>query len=112
MKASQKGINVSIKAGEALTKYRFVDFSGKHTADKPAIGATIFDVDEGDQATLQSRGVAVLEAGGAITAGNLVKSDANGKAVNAGTTWDVKVCGLAIDQAYYDGDFIGVKLLY
>ena len=56
MKARQTGVNISIRAGEALTKYRFVDY--------------------------------------------------------AGTTWDVKVCGFAVDAAYFDGDIIGIRLLY
>ena len=112
MKARQTGPMITIAAGEALTARRFVDFSGKHTVDKPAIGVTIFDVDSGDQAQLQSTGIAVVESGGAITAGDLVKSDADGKAVSAGTTWDVKVCGVAIDAATDAGEFIQVKLLY
>lgn len=112
MKARQTGDMITITAGEALTKRRFVDFEGKHTVDKPAIGVTIFDVDSGDQAQLQGQGIAVVESGGGITAGDLVKSDANGKAVTAGTTWDVKVCGVALDTASGAGEFIQVKLLY
>lgn len=112
MKAYQTGPILTIQAGEALTARRFVDFEGKHSADKPALGATIFDVDSGDQASVQAVGIAVLESGGGITAGDLVKSDADGKAVSAGTTWDIKVCGFALDSAAGAGQFINVKLLY
>lgn len=112
MKAYQVGPIITIKAGEALSARRFVDSGGLHTVDKPAIGVTLFAVDNGDQAQLQATGIAVVEAGGGITAGNLVKSDADGKAVDAGTTWDVKVCGVALDTAGGAGEFIQVKLLY
>ena len=112
MKTSQEGPFITITAGEALTKHRFVDYAGKHTVDLPSIGVTKFDVDSGDQASLDAGAVVVVEAGGAITAGDLVKSDASGKAVSAGTTFDIKVCGIAISAATADGDFIDVKRLW
>lgn len=113
MKTYQEGPIVTITAGEALTKNRFVDFEGKHTADKKAIGVTLFDVDSGDDASIQASGICAVEAGGAITAGSLVSSDADGKAValTLSALADVeKICGIALDAASADGDYINVAL--
>ena len=112
MKSYQLGPKITIVAGEALTKRRFVDNAGKHTVDLAAIGVTIFDVDSGDPGLIQGGGIAVVEAAGAITVGThtFVTSDASGKAVGT-TTFDGKVCGIPIDSSTADGDFIRVKLL-
>lgn len=110
MYARQEGPIGTIEAGEALTAKRFIDAGGLHTVDLPALGVTLYNVDSGDQCQYQMYGEPVVEAGGTITAKDLVKSDANGKAVSAGTTWDIKVCGLAVHSAV-DGGFLRVKLL-
>ena len=110
MKTYQEGPLITIEAGEALTKKRFVDFEGKHTADKKAIGVTLFDTDSGDPATLQASGIVVVEAGGTITAGDLVSSDSDGKAVSLtlSAVADVaKICGVALDSVS-SGEFLNV----
>jgi hypothetical protein len=112
MKAREYGPVVTLEAGEALTANRFVDFAGKHTVDKRAIGVCLFATDSGDQASIQCTGIAVVEAGGSITAGNLVSSDADGKAValTISAVADVpKQCGVALDDAS-SGEFLRVKL--
>lgn len=120
MKTTEYGPVVSITAGEALTKKRFVDFAGKHTVDLPAIGVTIDDCDSGDEASVQITGIAVVEAGGQITAGNWVSSDADGKAVALTIVYDNstnlaaslnKKCGIALDDASGAGVFIRVMLI-
>lgn len=113
MKSYQEGPIITIAAGEAITKNRFVDFAGKHTVDLMAVGVALFDTDSGDPISVLGSGVAVVESGGAVTAGNLVSSDANGKAValTLSTAADAgKICGVAIDTASGAGEFIRVRL--
>lgn len=97
MEAYQLGPIVSIAATEAITAKCFVAYNGTHTVDLPAVGVALFATDSGDQISVQCSGIAVVLLGGTVAAGALVKSDANGAAVSAGTTVDVKVCGLALD---------------
>jgi len=111
----QLGPLCTIVAGEALTKRRFVDATVKHTVDIPAVGVNLFDTDSGDPATIQTEGIAVVEAAGAITVGthHFVSMDANGKAValTLSSVADVvKICGTPLSSATTDGDFILVKL--
>ncbi len=113
MKSYQFGPKVTLTAAAAITKRRFVSAAGQHEANKNAVGVALFDTDSGDPVTLQASGIAVVEAGGAITAGDLVASDANGKAVSLtlSAVGDVaKICGVAIDGATAAGEFIRVKL--
>lgn len=107
---------LTIEAGENLTKKRFVDFEGKHTVNKKALGVAMDDTTSGDQCSLACGGIVVVEAGGSITAGNLVESDADGKAVALTLTTNtaanlatdlVKICGLAMDSAS-SGEFLRV----
>ena len=115
MKTSQNSFIITLAAGEALTKKRFVDATGKHTADVPAIGATTDDVDSGNRASIDTGPVIVVEAAGVITVGthHFVKSDANGKAVAhsiSGHADFVKVAGTPLDTSAADGDMIRVRL--
>ena len=113
MKSFQYGPVITVVAGEALTKRRFVDFEGKHTADLKCQGVTLDDSDSGDPVSVQKSGIALVEASGAITAGSHVKSDGDGKAaaLTFSATADVpKDCGVAKDAATTDGDIIRVSL--
>ena len=113
MKSYQLGPKVTLTATAAITKRRFVSASGAHEANKNAVGVALFDTDNGDPITLQAAGIAVVESGGAITAGDLLTSDTNGRAVSLtlSAVADVaKICGVAIDGATAAGEFIRVKL--
>lgn len=119
MKGVQYGPVISITAGEALTQRRFIDFEGKHTVDLPAIGVTLDDVDSSGEASIQCSGIALVESGGAITAGNLVSQDASGRAVALTLATDsaanlaasiVKICGVALDTTTDAGQFLRVAL--
>jgi len=104
---------LTIVATEAITKQRFVTWDGKHTVDIPCSGVALFDQDSGKPVTVESIGRVKVEAGGAISAGAFVSSDADGKAVSltVSAVADVmKICGRAIDAASADGDFITVEL--
>jgi len=110
MKAYQLGPVVSIAATEAISANKFVAYNGTHTVDLPAVGVALFATDSGDQISVQCSGIATVLSGGVIAAGALVKSDANGAAITATTTVDVKVCGLALDAATASGEYIRVFL--
>lgn len=114
MKSRQDiGALVTIVATEAISKQRFVTATGAHTADKRAAGVSLFAADSGSEITVQCNGVAVVEAAEGITAGDLVNSDANGKAesLTLSAAADAeKICGVALDTASDAGDYIRVIL--
>jgi len=113
MRTRNVGPYLTVLATEALTKNRFVDVAGAHTVDKKPLGVAVFDADSGDEATVQATGIAVVEAGGAISAGDLVSSDANGKAVSltlSAATDAGKIAGVAMSASSADGDIINVKI--
>jgi hypothetical protein len=104
---------VTIVATEAITEKRFVTYDGKHTVDGKVAGVTNFSVDNAGFIGVQIVGIAVVEASGAISAGALVASDANGKAksLTLSAVGDVeKIAGRAMEAASADGDFITVLL--
>lgn len=112
MKGMEYGPVVTITAGETITQKRFVDFAGKHTVDIRGIGVALDDTASGDPISVQITGIAVVECGGNVTAGNLLSADANGKAI--ALTYDnvndfAKYCGVAMDDGV-DGGFIRVAL--
>lgn len=109
----QHGPQITVDATEAITKDRFVTFDGKHTVDIGCCGVALFDTANGDPITVQIAGRVPVVAGGAIAAGTLVSSNADGKAValtlSAVTDVD-KICGRAVEAASADGDVILVDL--
>lgn len=116
MKSFQYGPVVTVVAGENLTGKRFVNQQGKHTVDKRAIGVVQEDADSGEAASVQCSGIAVVEAGGAITVGThqYVSMDANGKALALAPVEVadlLKICGIPLDSATETGQFIRVKLV-
>ncbi len=75
------GAVVSVDATEDITKRRLVTAGGKHEANKLAVGAAIYDQDDGKSASIQQYGIAEVVTGAAVAVGDLVKSDADGKVV-------------------------------
>jgi len=99
----------SITAAAALTGKRFIGFDGNHAgANAKARGVSLFDTDSGAECSLVALGFALVTAGGAITLGAKVASDANGKVVSWSTG---EVNGFACSAASADGDVILVKLV-
>jgi hypothetical protein len=96
-------------------QYRILQVSGGHQADlyTAAIGEVPFGVlqnkpqVEGMAATVAVHGVSMIEAGGAIAAGDQVTGDANGLA----TTGSNPVIGVAIRAASAAGILVPVMLL-
>lgn len=96
--------------GTVLGK-RFVAADG----DVPSAGAIALGVNEYAVATSELgiaivNGVAVLEAGGAISVDGPVTPGTGGKGVAAGT--GDKVMGWAVDEASGDGSFIRIILAH
>jgi hypothetical protein len=114
MKAYQLGPIVTIVAGETTYKNRFIDYAGTTTADIKAMGATLFAAASGEAVAVQCDGIAVVESGGAITAGNHVSMDADGKAValTIDNVNDIpKNNGVALDSATDAGEFVRIRLI-
>lgn len=86
---------------------RFIGFDGKQAKAGTAVfGVTPYNADEGDSVVVEVIGIAVVEAGGAITVGAQVTSDAQGCAVTGAS----HVVGTAVTAATGAGDYIAVLL--
>ena len=86
---------------------RFIGFDGKQAkAAAPVFGVTPREADEGDSVGVECIGIVLVEAGGAITAGAKVASDAQGCAV----TGDSNAAGVAISAAQDAGELVAVLL--
>lgn len=130
---------LTIKATAAVTAKRFIGYNGQHcAANAKAVGVSAFDAASGEPITVYGAGnIVPVTAGGAISAGAYVASDANGKAVaasplsvsvpagatqvtstaaqpdlvEAGGYLPQAVNGLAMESATADGDTILVLVL-
>jgi hypothetical protein len=97
---------ISMTAAADLTRNRFIGADG----DVCAAGALSPGICEyaaaaGEQACVNARGLIIVEAGAAITAGAEVESDALGRAITLDTG---KSNGQALDSAAVAGDLIRV----
>ena len=96
----------SVEAAADLTRLRFVGFDGDvAAAAAPAVGVCEADSDLGEMAPVNTHGVLLVEAGGAIALAAQVEVGANGKAVTiaAGVAQ-----GRTMDAAAADGDIIRI----
>jgi hypothetical protein len=101
---------LTVIAAGALPANRFVTFGGAlPSANGNAFGvANSQAVNAGDKVPVITLGTALVTAGGAITAGSVVATDANGQAV----TWSTGAkVGIALDAATASGQLIEVLLL-
>ena len=104
------GMRFSLTAGAAVERHRFVSADANSngitaTAATPVIGVSMNKAAI-NQVLEIADGIVVVEAGGAITAGTKVASNASGKAV---TGTDTSV-GIALTGATAEGELITVKL--
>lgn len=77
----------SVKANEDLIEHRFIGFNGKHcAAGAKAFGVVDVSTEKEQFAPAAVFGILLVEAGGTIALGDPIASDANGKAVKAGTS--------------------------
>jgi hypothetical protein len=106
MKTEKILLAVTIAAAAALTRFRFVDFTGNvASAGERALGVPSTDFDAGEQASVATHGEILVEAGAAIAVGAEVESDASGRAVTKTTG---VAFGVARDAAAAAGDIIRV----
>ena len=104
------GMRFSLTAGAAIERHRFVSADANSngitaTASTPVIGVSTNKVDV-NQVLEIADGIVIVEAGGAVTAGTAVASDAAGKAITATD----KSIGIALTGASAAGELITVKL--
>ena len=107
MKTAIHAMTFGIEAAADVAEKRFVDYTGTPCAAAgKALGVSHSGgADTGEQCPL-ALGIVLVEAGGAISAGADVESDADGKAVAYSTG---EVNGTALDAATAEGDIIRVK---
>lgn len=106
MKTEKILLAVTIAAAAALTRFRFVDFTGNVAgAGERPLGVATTDFDTGEQASVATHGEILVEAGAAIAVGAEVESDASGRAVTKTTG---VAFGVARDAAAAAGDIIRV----
>ncbi len=106
MKTEKILLAVTIAAATALTRFRFVDFTGNvASAGERPLGVATTDFDTGEQASVATHGEILVEAGAAIAVGAEVESDASGRAVTKTTG---VAFGVARDAAAAAGDIIRV----
>ncbi len=97
----------SITAATDIVGRRFVDFDGNHANNESAAGVSTFGVKAGEQVPIVCIGLVVVECGGTVTKGGLVKADSVGKAI------DLAGVGTPLGRAYdagSNGSF--VRVLY
>ncbi len=95
-----------------VTANSIVSVLGTYSTTAAPLGVAIFPAAAGSKASIQQTGIAVVVAGGTITAGAVLASNSTGKAValTLSTPADiVKLAGYAID-AGSTGDLINIKL--
>lgn len=113
------GLTKNYNAGGAIAKRRIVKFGADDKTMLQAAAATDLligvatevDVVTGEPVDVILEGIALCQAGGAVTRGNEVTSDANGKAVAAapGAGVNNRIIGIALASAVLD-DWFPVKL--
>ena len=106
MKTHQPTCTISVLCTAAITVRRFVSLAGAHTAAGAwSPGVSELNCDPGLQATVNTSGVILVEAGAAVAAGAQVESDAQGRAI---TLASGAANGRALDAAAAAGDVIRI----
>lgn len=101
-------LTLTLTAAAALAAERFVTTDGNvPAAGGYAIGVTTTEAAKGEAFAADVMGTTVVEAGGAIAAGQGVQTDASGKAVALSSG---VALGTALQAATADGDRIEVLL--
>lgn len=97
----------------SASQFRFVDVNSAGKAALPTLAGPVVGVRQNkpkanEATTIVHDGISIVEAGGAITLGGLVTTDATGRAV-AATTGQISA-GRALETASGAGVFIAVLL--
>ena len=108
-KTKKAVLTETIIAAAAIVQKRFVNFEGKQAAaGQPAVGASVYDADQGDSLAVDALGIVLVESGGALAAGDAVASDAQGCAVKQAAS--AVTLGRALDAAVGANEVIRIKL--
>nr|DAY37416.1 MAG TPA: capsid fiber protein [Caudoviricetes sp.] len=97
----------TVTATAPIIENRFIGFDGAQAkANAPVFGVTPREADKGDSVSVECIGIVLVEAGGAITVGAKVASDAQGCAV-AGEN---NAVGYAVSGSTEAGELVTVLL--
>lgn len=103
----QVALTTTMRTTGKVVENRFVTFAGKQAkALEAVLGVAVRDADEGDLLAVDVIGIALVEAGGAVTVGAKVSADAQGCAV----TGTQNNAGTALTAASGAGDVIRILL--
>ncbi|QZP26217.1 DUF2190 family protein [Pseudomonas mosselii] len=106
MKTKQPVLTTSLVALVDLPRHRFAGLDGGLCAvGAKSLGTVAADTEAGNTAPVDVLGICLVSAGGAITAGAEVESDASGRAVTRTTG---KANGIALDAAVAAGDVVRI----
>ena len=116
----QPGLTKTFTAGGAIPRRRFVKFSADGVVVLAAAATDLIigvsdmsaDVAQGERVDVRMTGIAEVDAGGGCTRGQLLTSDANGKAVDVAPAGgaNVRSAGFPIVSAV-SGDIVDVFLV-
>lgn len=100
-----------VTASGAIAASRFVTPTGAQAGvGVNSLGVSRFDAGDTETVTVDVIGTAIIETGGAVTAGGLIESDASGRAI-AKTTGVAVARALPGQSAAGEGEFIEALLL-
>ncbi|MDR2925942.1 MAG: DUF2190 family protein [Azoarcus sp.] len=106
MKAQNIILCITLMAVADLLPRRFVGFDGLPAADgAKALGVVEAETEASMPAPVNTHGVMLVEAGGAIAQGAEVQAGTDGKAIAKASGVG---CGFALDAATADGDLIRI----
>lgn len=116
MAYEQPGFSFTLPAGADFSggaQFRFADVNSSGLAVNPAAGGSAVGVRQtrpksGEATTIVADGISIVEAGGAVTTGDLVATNASGQAVTA-VAGNV-ILGRALETASASGIQIAVLL--
>ena len=94
MKTEQPVLIASITATEDIANNLFVDVNGGISTNA-TLGVCNAETDQDEEAPVVVLGIALVLTGEAVTKGNPVSSDANGKCINGSG----RVAGIALDAS-------------
>lgn len=84
IKTMKPGVVESIQAQANLVKHRFIGFDGNYcAANAKSLGVSQADIEQNQQCPVVVTGIALIESGGVISAGNALVSGTNGVALAA-----------------------------
>lgn len=106
---TEKVLNIeSVKATTGITKSRYVRATGAQAAaGEQVLGVADLDAAIGQQASVKTHGIILVESGAAVAVDARLQSDAQGRAVTLAGGRDA---GYALDAATAAGQLIRSKL--